>query len=60
MWDLLGPGIKPMSPALAGEFLTTEPPGKFNLMTFTTDLCVAWADVIIPIAQRKKLKLRVK
>ena len=28
MWDLLGPGIKPVSSALAGRFLTTEPPGK--------------------------------
>jgi len=28
MWDLPGPGIKPMSPALAGRFFTTEPPGK--------------------------------
>ena len=28
MWDLPGPGIKPMSPALAGRFLTTGPPGK--------------------------------
>ena len=28
MWDLPGPGIEPMSPALAGRFLTTEPPGK--------------------------------
>ena len=27
MWDLPGPGIKPMSPALAGGFFTTEPPG---------------------------------
>ena len=26
--DLLTPGIKPMSPALAGGFFTTEPPGK--------------------------------
>ena len=24
------PGIEPMSPALAGGFLTTEPPGKFS------------------------------
>ena len=29
MWDLPGPGIEPVSPALAGGFLTTEPPGKF-------------------------------
>ena len=28
MWDLPGPGIKPMSPALAGGFFTTQPPGK--------------------------------
>ena len=28
MWDLPGPGIEPVSPALAGRFLTTEPPGK--------------------------------
>ena len=26
--DLPDPGIKPMSPALAGGFFTTEPPGK--------------------------------
>ena len=26
--DLPDPGIEPMSPALAGEFLTTELPGK--------------------------------
>ena len=28
MWDLPGPGIEPVSPALAGGFLTTAPPGK--------------------------------
>ena len=28
MWNLPGPGIEPMSPALAGRFLTTAPPGK--------------------------------
>ena len=27
-WDLPRPGIKPMSPALAGRFSTTGPPGK--------------------------------
>ena len=36
MWDLPRPGLEPMSPALAGRFLTTEPPGKsqdtFNIM----------------------------
>ena len=40
MWDLPGPGLEPMSPALAGGFLTTAPPGKPSqailnpLMTF--------------------------
>ena len=28
MWDLPGSGIEPLSPALAGEFFTTEPPEK--------------------------------
>ena len=28
MWNLPGPGIKPMSPSLAGRFLSTVPPGK--------------------------------
>ena len=28
MWDLPGPGLEPMSPALAGGFLSTVPPGK--------------------------------
>ena len=27
-WDLPGPGIEPVSPALAGRFLSTVPPGK--------------------------------
>ena len=27
-WDLPDPGIKPMSPAFASGFFTTEPPGK--------------------------------
>ena len=28
MWDLLRPGLEPMSPALAGRFSTIAPPGK--------------------------------
>ena len=28
MWDLPGPGVEPVSPALAGRFSTTAPPGK--------------------------------
>ena len=28
MWDLPGPGIEPVSPALAGRFISTVPPGR--------------------------------
>ena len=32
--DLPKPGVEPMSPALAGGFFTTEPPGKpFNILS---------------------------
>ena len=34
MWDLPGPGIEPVSPALAGRFLTTAPTGKPPLCPF--------------------------
>ena len=32
VWDPPGPGIKPVFPALAGGFFTTEPPGKPPLL----------------------------
>ena len=31
MWDLPRPGLKPVSPVLAGGFLTTAPPGKARM-----------------------------
>ena len=31
MWDLPRPGLKPVSPALAGGFLTTVPPGMSSI-----------------------------
>ena len=34
MWDLPRPGLKPVSPALAGGFLTTAPPGKPSPVLF--------------------------
>ena len=34
MWDLPGPGLEPVSPALAGGFLTTAPPGKSQEKVF--------------------------
>ena len=32
-----GPGIEPVSPALAGGFLTTGPPGKSEVSVLTID-----------------------
>ena len=34
MWDLPGPGLKPVSLALAGSFLTTAPPGKPGIQLY--------------------------
>ena len=34
MWDLPGPGIEPMSPALAGGFFATEPHGRSVIFFF--------------------------
>ena len=33
-WDLPRPGLEPVSPALAGRFSTTAPPGKPTSRTF--------------------------
>ena len=33
MWNLPGPGIELVSPALAGRFLLTVPPGKSDLLS---------------------------
>ena len=50
MWDLPGPGLEPVSPALPGRFLTTVPSGKslfflyshYNFNFFTCLLAVDW------------------
>ena len=41
MWDIPGPGLEPVSPALAGGFLTTVPLGKPDLLSygFSYGLC---------------------
>ena len=48
MWDLPRPGLEPESPALAGGFLTTAPPGKPNklllLILFTHVTSWGWCD----------------
>ena len=71
MWDLPGPGIEPMTPALAGGFLTTEPPGKSpkaffktnfrplsleeNVKTLFNYLEVGWLSAVIGINQHSHL-----
>ncbi|XP_049553846.1 uncharacterized protein LOC101280547 [Orcinus orca] len=62
MWGLPGPGLKPVSPALAGRFLTTAPPGKSRRMLFVPSyLCYASGRirkegraVLFAIAKRRK------
>ena len=40
MWDLPRPGLEPTSPALAGGFLTTAPPGKSQrTFSWARDVC---------------------
>ena len=41
MWNLPGPGIEPMFPALVGRLLTPGPPGKYPFHPFDvfTYLC---------------------
>ena len=51
MWDLPGPGLESVSPALAGGFSTTAPPGKsptlfLNRKKFT-DPCLMQSFVLI-------------
>ena len=40
MGDLPGPGLEPVSPALAGGFLTTAPPGKSQAESFYHDCAI--------------------
>ena len=44
MWDLPRPGLEPMSPALAGRFSTTAPPGKPHPLIFSlyVSLSLKW------------------
>ena len=36
--DLPRPGLEPVSPALAGGFLTTVPPGKSHVRVFLDEI----------------------
>ena len=46
MWDLPRPGLEPVSPALAGRFSTTAPPGKPKYCTFIASFFFASESVL--------------
>ena len=46
MWDLPGPGIKPVSLSLAGGLLSTEPPGT-SLVDFLILVMGLWLFVVL-------------
>ena len=55
MWDLPRPGLEPVSPALAGRFSTTVPPGKppqpaFNIhfnVFYLANIWSSWYNIMI-------------
>ena len=46
MCDLLRPGLEPVSPALAGRFSTTAPPGKPMTTALTKEM---WVEGCLPL-----------
>ena len=51
MWDLPGSGIEPLSPALAGGFFTTEPPGEPCVQVFL------WTYVFVSYILRIRIRI---
>ena len=47
-WDFPGSGIEPMSPALAGGFLTHGPPGKPPIVDILTSRCLLGTSLAVP------------
>ena len=52
MWDLPGPGLTPVSPALAGGLPTTAPPGKplycMFILYFVYPFIHPWTPGVLP------------
>ena len=58
MWDLPRPGLEHVSPALAGRFSTTAPPGKpWNILLLATNMAfiILWVSVSISRPLRNRL-----
>ena len=50
MWDLPRPGLEPVSPALAGGFSTTAPPGKppaYAIVLGRSDLFLVTSEYVV-------------
>ena len=56
MWDLPGPGLEPVSPALAGGFLTTAPPGKSPDYYFKGSLEKSAGTIHCPMQMQKETR----
>ena len=54
MWDLPRPGLEPVSPALAGGFLTTAPPAKSLLRGFIAILACLFFYMISGVDSSRK------
>ena len=48
MWDLPGPGLEPVSPALAGRFSTAAPPGKPWVIGFKLEVATGAIAAALP------------
>ena len=46
MWDLPGPGLEPVFPALAGGFITTASPGKSQGLVLNKGLLNKWLSAL--------------
>ena len=60
MRDLPRPGLEPMSPALAGGFLTTAPPGKSPPLLFIDTLKHICVCVYRYASKKTKTKLKAQ
>ena len=58
MWNLPGPGLEPVFPALAGRFLTTGPPGKSKHLVFNNH-CSVYI-VFLPTHHHVSLKVTME
>ena len=68
MLNLPGPGIKPMSPALTGRFLTTGPPqGDPSILIQEEKPCIhktlfrdSFQSSVLNVAQSRKTRLELQ